>query len=106
MGKQTLFAVRTIRNTQIHCVGSPYLTGNTSRLRYRVQPVNAVWGKSLCCENCTDHTDTLWAVRTSQETHRCTVGSVQSCNMLKQGVHRELISLTQLMVQNWKVELD
>jgi hypothetical protein len=24
---------------------------------------------ALCCENRTEHTDTLWAVRTSQETH-------------------------------------
>jgi hypothetical protein len=27
---------------------SPYLTGNTLRLRYRDQPVNAVWGNSRC----------------------------------------------------------
>jgi hypothetical protein len=27
---------------------SPYLTGNTSRLRYRSQPVNAVNGNSRC----------------------------------------------------------
>jgi hypothetical protein len=25
---------------------SPYLTGNTLRLSYRAQPVNAVWGNS------------------------------------------------------------
>jgi hypothetical protein len=25
---------------------SPYLTGNTLRLRYRAQPVNGVWGNS------------------------------------------------------------
>jgi hypothetical protein len=52
-------------------VVSPYLTGNTSRLRYRAQPVNAVWRNSRCllCENHTEHTDTLWAVRTPQETH-------------------------------------
>jgi hypothetical protein len=24
---------------------------------------------AVCCENLTEHTDTLWAVRTSQETH-------------------------------------
>jgi hypothetical protein len=24
---------------------------------------------AVCCENRTEHTDTLWAVRTSQETH-------------------------------------
>jgi hypothetical protein len=44
--------------THIHCVGrmhlsniyksSPYLTGNTSRLRYKAQLVNAVWGNSRC----------------------------------------------------------
>jgi hypothetical protein len=42
--------VRTIRNTQIHCVDrmqSLYLTGNTLRLQYKAQPVNAVWGSSL-----------------------------------------------------------
>jgi hypothetical protein len=33
---------------------SPYLTGNTLRLRYRAQPVNAVY-----CENHTEHTGTL-----------------------------------------------
>jgi hypothetical protein len=27
---------------------SPYLTGNTLRLRYRTQPVNAVWENSRC----------------------------------------------------------
>jgi hypothetical protein len=27
---------------------SPYLTGNTLRLRYKTQPVNAVWGNSRC----------------------------------------------------------
>jgi hypothetical protein len=87
LGKQSLFTVRTIRDTQIPCVGSPYLianitsatqpkrlilfgetrcllsepygthrytvvcpylTGNTSRLRYTAQQVNAVWRKSRC----------------------------------------------------------
>jgi hypothetical protein len=46
---------------------NPYLKGNTLHLRYRAQPVNAVWETSRCfCENNTEHTDT---VRTSQETH-------------------------------------
>jgi hypothetical protein len=27
---------------------SSYLTGNTLRLRYKAQPVNAVWGNSRC----------------------------------------------------------
>jgi hypothetical protein len=27
---------------------SPYLTGNTIRLRYKAQSVNAVWGNSRC----------------------------------------------------------
>jgi hypothetical protein len=43
-GKQSLFIVRATRNTQIHSVGrklSPYLTGNTLRVRYKAQPVNA-----------------------------------------------------------------
>jgi hypothetical protein len=39
---------------------SLYLTGNTLRLRYKAQPVNAVWGKvTVYCENHTEHTDTL-----------------------------------------------
>jgi hypothetical protein len=29
-------------------VFSSYLTGNTLRLRYKAQPVNAVWGNSRC----------------------------------------------------------
>jgi hypothetical protein len=59
-GEQSLFAVTTVRNTQIHRVDSPYLTGNTSCLRYRAQPVNAAWGTvAVCCENRTEHTDTL-----------------------------------------------
>jgi hypothetical protein len=33
---------------------SPYLTGNTLRLRYKAQPVNAVY-----CENHMEQTDTL-----------------------------------------------
>jgi hypothetical protein len=33
---------------------SPYLTGNTLRLRYKAQPDTAVY-----CENPTEHTDTL-----------------------------------------------
>jgi hypothetical protein len=31
-----------------YSVGSMYLAGNTSRLRYRAQPVIAVWGKNRC----------------------------------------------------------
>jgi hypothetical protein len=39
---------------------SPYLTGNTLHLRYRAQPVNAVWGNSRCLlENHMEHSDTL-----------------------------------------------
>jgi hypothetical protein len=43
--EQSLFIVRTIRNTQIRSVGrklSPCLTGDTLHLRYKAQPVNAV----------------------------------------------------------------
>jgi hypothetical protein len=45
---------------------SPYLTGNTPRLRYRAQQINAV-GETVAvyCENHTEH----YTVRTSQETH-------------------------------------
>jgi hypothetical protein len=42
--------------------GSLYLTGNTLRLRYRAQPVNAVWGNSRCFENRTEHTDSAHCV--------------------------------------------
>jgi hypothetical protein len=58
-------------NTQIQCVGSPYLTGNTSCLRYRAQTVNAVCRNSRCLlwEPYGTHRYTVWAVRTSQETH-------------------------------------
>jgi hypothetical protein len=63
VGKQSLFAVRTVRNTQIHCGGSTYPTGNTSHLHYSAQPVNAVWGNSRCL---------LWE---PYGTHRYTVGS-------------------------------
>jgi hypothetical protein len=50
-------------------VVSPYLTVNTLRLRYRAQLV-MLCGETaaVCCENRTEHTDTLWAVRTIQET--------------------------------------
>jgi hypothetical protein len=51
LGKESLFVVRTIRNTMIHCVGrmkSLYITVNTLDLRYKPQPVNAVWRNSLC----------------------------------------------------------
>jgi hypothetical protein len=42
---------------------SSYLTGNTLRLRYKVQPVNAVWGKSRCLlwEPCGTHRYAPWA---------------------------------------------
>jgi hypothetical protein len=60
LGKQSLFIVRTERNTQIHSVGSPYLTGHTLHLRYRAQPVNAVWETvAVYCENHTEHTNAL-----------------------------------------------
>jgi hypothetical protein len=37
-----------------------YLTGNKLHLRYRTQPVNAVWGTvAVCCEIHAEHTDTL-----------------------------------------------
>jgi hypothetical protein len=42
---------------------SPYLTGNTLRLRYKAQPVNAVWRNSRCLlwEPYGTHKYTLWA---------------------------------------------
>jgi hypothetical protein len=44
-------------------VGSPYLKGNTSRLRYRAQPINAVWGNSRCLlwEPYGTHRYTVWS---------------------------------------------
>jgi hypothetical protein len=39
---------------------SSYLTGNTLRLRYKDQPINAVQeNNAVYCENHTKHTDTL-----------------------------------------------
>jgi hypothetical protein len=51
---------------------SPYTARNTSHLRYRAQPVTAVWGNSRCLlwEPYGTHRYTVWAVHTSQETHR------------------------------------
>jgi hypothetical protein len=51
--KESLFIVRTIRNTHTHThiyiyKLSSYLTGNTLRLRCEAQPVNAVWGNRRC----------------------------------------------------------
>jgi hypothetical protein len=42
---------------------SSYLTGNTLRLRYKAQPVNAVWGNSRCLlwEPYGTHKYTVWA---------------------------------------------
>jgi hypothetical protein len=53
---------------------SLYLRGNTLRIRYKAQPVNAVWGNIRCLlwEPYGTHRYTVWAecrVRTSQETH-------------------------------------
>jgi hypothetical protein len=39
------------------------------------------------CENRTEHTDTMWAVRTSQETHRYTVCvQMRGFDMLKREI--------------------
>jgi hypothetical protein len=43
--EETLAVYCTIWNTYIY---SSYLTGNTLRLCYKAQPVNAVWGNSRC----------------------------------------------------------
>jgi hypothetical protein len=59
--KYTLWAeCRVLSN--IHMF-RPYLTGNTLRLRYKVQPVNAVWGNSRCIlwEPYGTHRYTVWA---------------------------------------------
>jgi hypothetical protein len=66
-----------MRNTLIHFVGRIYrlyLTGNILRLRYKAQPVNSVWGKSLCLfwEPYESHRYTVWALSiecTSHETN-------------------------------------
>jgi hypothetical protein len=44
---------------------SSYLTGNTLRLRYKAQPVNAVWrnGRYLLWEPYEKHKYTVWAER-------------------------------------------
>jgi hypothetical protein len=77
LGKQLLFIVRTIRNTQIYCVGrmqSLYHTGNPLLLQYKAQPVNAHWRSSRCLlwETYGTHRYNLWAECrdcTSQGTH-------------------------------------
>jgi hypothetical protein len=38
---------------------------------------------AVCCENRTKHTDTLWAVRTSQETHH--VSAVEPNRLMLRG---------------------
>jgi hypothetical protein len=55
IGKPSFFNVRTTRNNrytlsriQRFSVFSSYLTGNTLRIRYKTQPVNAVSGNSHC----------------------------------------------------------
>jgi hypothetical protein len=57
--KQSLFTMRATRSTQIHSLGSPYLTGNT--LRLRCKPKSLMFGETVAvyCENDTEHTDTL-----------------------------------------------
>jgi hypothetical protein len=64
-GETVAVCCETERNTQIHCVGSTYLTGNTSCLRYRAQPVNTVWGNSRCLlwEPYGTHRYSLWTER-------------------------------------------
>jgi hypothetical protein len=37
-----------LRNNIDICISSSYLAGNTLHLRYKAQPVNAVWG-NICC---------------------------------------------------------
>jgi hypothetical protein len=47
-GKQSLFIVETIGNTQIHYMGNQYLAENTLHLCYRAQAINAAWKNSRC----------------------------------------------------------
>jgi hypothetical protein len=54
---------------------SPYLTGNTLRLRYKAQPVNAVWGNSSCL------------LRETYATHKYTVRAECSYSILKRVVY-------------------
>jgi pyocin large subunit-like protein len=66
LGKQSLFIVRTIRNTQIHCVGRIY--SNSVRSSQETHHVSATEPNRLMlfketvavyCGNHTEHTDTL-----------------------------------------------
>jgi hypothetical protein len=46
-----------------------YLTGDTSRLHYKLQPNELIMLRetvAICCDKHTEHTD---SIRTSQETH-------------------------------------
>jgi hypothetical protein len=59
----TLWAECGVLNIRNIYKSSPYLTGNTLRLRYKAQPVNAVWGNSHCFlwEPHGTHKYTVWA---------------------------------------------
>jgi hypothetical protein len=60
---------------------SLYLTGNTLRLHYKAQPVNAVWGNSRCL-----------LLRTILNTQIHCVGRLQSSIMLKQVVYIRVVT--------------
>jgi hypothetical protein len=83
VGKQSLFPVRTVRNTQIQSVPHRKHHVNATEPNLLMLCGETV---AVCCENRMEHTDTLcgqsvphrkhrytvWAVRTSQETQtRC-----------------------------------
>jgi hypothetical protein len=72
-GKQSLFTVRTVRTAH-----TDRLCGQSVPHRQHISATEPnrlmLCGETVavCCQNCTEHTDTLWAVRTSQETHHVT----------------------------------
>jgi hypothetical protein len=67
--EQSLFAVRTVRNTQIHC--GQFVPHRRHHVSATEPNRLMLCGETVAvyCENRTEHIDTLWAVRTSQETH-------------------------------------
>jgi hypothetical protein len=65
---------------------SSYLTGNTLRLRYRAQPVNAVWGNSRCL---------LWE---SYGTHKYTVGA--ECRMRSFSVLNRVLRILKIVIES------
>jgi hypothetical protein len=93
-----VWTVRTSQETQIHCVGSLYLTGDTNTLwgqsvphrrhRYTVGAVCTSQETQIHCGGSmylTGDTDTLWGQFVPHRRHRYTVGAV--CTSQETQIH-------------------